>query len=324
MLTRLNLKSCHQSCAKSYQPGWEAGECSGSKNWSWSSPWCHIHPFSNAHTPADGRRSSRAPRKLRFVSIPDMVNPSQTISDRPIGSCQFPTLGFVVDRYFRVKRFVPEKFWSIQVVERREDINVTFSWRRHRLFDRVVVIILFERCLTARTARVSKVQKKPTSKWRPLPLTTVELQKLGSMFLRMDSQRVMKVGNIFNWGEDRHTEPTQVAEDLYTKGWISYPRTETDSFDKGIDLRRLVEKQVQDQAWGPYAQGYTKFLCICNSSFIERWPLKPVSLTARLNNHAAAAITIKPIPQSTPSTMSSQQLSLTMSDGYMNSSYAAS
>lgn len=50
----------------------------------------------------------------------------------------------------------------------------------------------------------------------------------------------------------------QVAEDLYTKGWISYPRTETDSFDKGIDLRRLVEKQVQDQAWGPYAQGYTK------------------------------------------------------------------
>lgn len=129
--------------------------------------------------------------------MPGTVNPSQIISDRPIGSCQFPTLGFVVDRYFRVKRFVPEKFWSIQVVERREDINVTFSWRRHRLFDRMAVIILFERCLTARTARVSKVQKKPTSKWRPLPLTTVELQKLGSMFLRMDSQRVMKVGNIF-------------------------------------------------------------------------------------------------------------------------------
>lgn len=103
-----------------------------------------------------------------------------------------------MDRYFRVKRFVPEKFWSIQVIERREDINVTFSWRRHRLFDRMAVTILFERCLTARTARVPKVQKKPTSKWRPLPLTTVELQKLGSKFLRMDSQRVMKVGDIFN------------------------------------------------------------------------------------------------------------------------------
>lgn len=75
----------------------------------------------------------------------------------------------------------------------RDDIEVSFSWRRHRLFDRMSVVVLFERCLTARIAKVSKIQKKPTSKWRPLPLTTVELQKLGSMYLRMDSQRVMKV-----------------------------------------------------------------------------------------------------------------------------------
>ena len=115
------------------------------------------------------------------------------ISNTFIGSCQFPTLGFVVDRYFRVKNFVPEKFWSIKVIQHRDDIDVSFSWRRHRLFDRASVIVLFERCLTARLARVSKLLKKPTSKWRPLPLTTVELQRLGSMFLRMDSQKAMKV-----------------------------------------------------------------------------------------------------------------------------------
>lgn len=78
-------------------------------------------------------------------------------------------------------------------MHKREDVEVTFSWRRHRLFDRASVVILFEKCLTARISKVIKLQKKPTSKWRPLPLTTVELQKLGSMFLRMDSQRVMKV-----------------------------------------------------------------------------------------------------------------------------------
>ena len=110
-----------------------------------------------------------------------------------LGSCQFPTLGFVVDRYFRVKNFVPEPFWSIKVTHCRDNINVNFLWRRHHLFDRVTVIILFEKCLSARNARVGKLLKKPTSKWRPLPLTTVELQKLGSRFLRMDSQQVMKV-----------------------------------------------------------------------------------------------------------------------------------
>ena len=46
-----------------------------------------------------------------------------------------------------------------------------------------------------------------------------------------------------------------MAEDLYNKGWISYPRTETDQFDKGIDLRSLIQKQAQDQTWGPHAQG---------------------------------------------------------------------
>ena len=109
------------------------------------------------------------------------------------GSCQFPTLGFVVDRYFRVKNFVPEQYWSIKVIHRHEGIDVTFLWQHHRLFDRMAVTILFERCLTARTAKVTKLQKKPTSRWRPLALTTVELQKLGSLFLRMDSQKVMKV-----------------------------------------------------------------------------------------------------------------------------------
>ncbi|KAH0562609.1 hypothetical protein GP486_002715 [Trichoglossum hirsutum] len=154
------------------------------------------------------------------------------------GSCQFPTLGFVVDRYFRIRNFVPETFWYIRVTHLRDDISVNFSWRRVHLFDRMAVTILFERCITSHTAKVTKVQTKPTSKWRPLPLTTVELQKLGSRLLGMDSQRVMKV-----------------AEELYTKGFISYPRTETDQFDRGIDLRALIEKQTMDGSWGAYAQG---------------------------------------------------------------------
>jgi DNA topoisomerase-3 len=153
------------------------------------------------------------------------------------GLCQFPTLGFVVDRYFRVQNFKPEPFWSIQVTHKRDDINVIFNWKRNRLFDRAVVVVLFERCITAKTAKVIKVQEKPTSKWKPLPLTTVELQKNASWFLRTNSHEAMAV-----------------AEGLYQKGFISYPRTETDRFDPGMNLRALVEKQTQDNRWGGFAQ----------------------------------------------------------------------
>lgn len=152
------------------------------------------------------------------------------------GSCQFPTLGFVVDRYFRVKNFVPEQFWGIKVVHERDGKTVTFSWARGNLFDRMSVIVLYERCLVAKTAEVTKVQSKPTSKWKPLPLTTLEFQKMATKSLRMTGHQAM-----------------EIAEKLYQKGFISYPRTETDQFDKEIDLRALVRKQQQDGQWGQFA-----------------------------------------------------------------------
>ena len=153
------------------------------------------------------------------------------------GSCQFPTLGFVVDRYFRVKNFVPETFWYIKVMHERAGMKVNFNWKRNRLFDREAVTILYERCLRAKEAKVVKVQEKPTKKWKPLPLTTVELQKMATRFLRMTGQQAMLV-----------------AEKLYNRGFLSYPRTETDRFDKAMNLRALVEKQTPDNRWGPFAR----------------------------------------------------------------------
>jgi DNA topoisomerase III len=153
------------------------------------------------------------------------------------GSCQFPTLGFVVDRYFRVQNFVPEPFWTIKITHTHQGIKVNFSWARHRLFDRMSVTILYERCLAARVAKVTKVQEKPTRKWKPLPLTTVELQKAATRLLRMSGQQAMAI-----------------AETLYNKGFISYPRTETDRFDRGMNLLTLVQKQSTDNRWGDFAR----------------------------------------------------------------------
>lgn len=55
------------------------------------------------------------------------------------GSCQFPTLGFVVERYKAIEQFVVEQFWKLVVRERRAGVDVIFEWDRVRLFDRDVV-----------------------------------------------------------------------------------------------------------------------------------------------------------------------------------------
>lgn len=46
----------------------------------------------------------------------------------------------------------------------------------------------------------------------------------------------------------------EIAEKLYNKGYISYPRTETDGFDPGFPLEALVEKHFSDHRWGSYAR----------------------------------------------------------------------
>lgn len=162
------------------------------------------------------------------------------------GTCQFPTLGFVVDRFERIRHFVPEEFWHIQLqLDNSESDNkpVTFQWDRGHLFDRFSVLSIYEMCLESagNIARVSDIKSKPATKYRPLPLTTVELQKNCARFLRINAKQSL-----------------DAAEKLYQRGFISYPRTETDIFPQTMDLRSLVEKQAQnDQSpgnWSEWAQ----------------------------------------------------------------------
>ncbi|KAJ2545980.1 DNA topoisomerase 3-alpha, partial [Coemansia sp. RSA 1933] len=153
------------------------------------------------------------------------------------GPCQFPTLGFVVDQFLRVESFVPEPFWFIFMDHVKEDGHATFTWRRTRLFDQEVCYALYARCMAAPVmARVTAVRSRPKEKWRPLPLTTVELQKCCARYLRMAPDVIMNV-----------------AESLYNSGFISYPRTETDQFDTGMDLRGIVTKLVQHPPLAEYA-----------------------------------------------------------------------
>ncbi|CUM46689.1 uncharacterized protein AC631_05276 [Debaryomyces fabryi] len=152
------------------------------------------------------------------------------------GTCQFPTLGFIVDRYNRVKSFIPEDFWYISVVINKGNQTVPFSWTKHHLFDRFYVTLLYQNCLENPEGKISSLIKKPTKNWRPLPLTTVALQKDCSSLFKMSAKRAL-----------------DAAEKLYNKGFLSYPRTETDRFPATMDLKIIIDKQKQDRRWGSYA-----------------------------------------------------------------------
>lgn len=162
----------------------------------------------------------------------------QKLSDKTIsyGSCQFPTLGFVVDRYKDIENFIPEPFWKIKMEHTKDDLTVDFHWERDRMFVKQPVETIVEMCQENPIAKVTSVLSKPKSKWRPFPLDTIEMEKNISKKLRINAKETMRI-----------------AERLYTQGYISYPRTETNIFPKELNLRNLVEQQENRNAWGGFA-----------------------------------------------------------------------
>uniref|UniRef100_A0A8C8S4J5 DNA topoisomerase n=1 Tax=Pelusios castaneus TaxID=367368 RepID=A0A8C8S4J5_9SAUR len=172
---------------------------------------------------------------LRLQKLFPNVLAEQLIS---YGSCQFPTLGFVVERFKAIQAFVPEAFYKIKVTHEHEDGTIDFSWKRNRLFNHTACLVLYQMCMEDPTATVVEIGSKPKSKWRPLALDTVELEKLASRKLKINAKETMRI-----------------AEKLYTQGYISYPRTETNIFPKDLNLSALVQQQIQDPNWGAFAQG---------------------------------------------------------------------
>ncbi|CAM9972028.1 unnamed protein product [Laminaria digitata] len=108
------------------------------------------------------------------------------------GPCQFPTLGFVVDRYKRIQArwgrrggaFQPEAFWSIKMEYAEDDpsspggvARADFAWQRGRLYDHACCTVLYEMTVEDGVAVVSSVEARRVTKARPIPMSTVELQK---------------------------------------------------------------------------------------------------------------------------------------------------
>ncbi|OMH83721.1 DNA topoisomerase 3 [Zancudomyces culisetae] len=154
------------------------------------------------------------------------------------GGCQFPTLGFVVDQYKKVKEFKSEDYYYLQVLDKND---AKFVWKRGRIYDKIsgtgIFLTLFKDENSYHEAVVTSNAQTPKTKYKPLGLTTVEMQKLAFKKIGMSTEQTMKV-----------------AEKLYNKGMISYPRTETDRYSKNMDLKKLVMLQVGNEKWGEFAR----------------------------------------------------------------------
>jgi DNA topoisomerase-3 len=185
------------------------------------------------------------------------------------GPCQTPALSFCVDRVREIEAFKPKEYWRMHVSTQSCDGSRTAytpRWkspkessvgsntgrRKHRRgekgfvqsfedsasFDEDLVQEVVQ-LASAKDAVLNIVQVNSVSESMnpPLGLNTVGLLTAGSKAMGMSPKQVMNV-----------------AEKLYSGGFISYPRTETTRYDpNGFDVRSVLREHASHPEWGPTA-----------------------------------------------------------------------
>ncbi|XXG46925.1 hypothetical protein AAC387_Pa02g1653 [Persea americana] len=149
------------------------------------------------------------------------------------GPCQTPTLGFCVQRYLQITTFKPEKFWALHPYIAKIGYELKLDWDREKLFDSDVTV-MFQKLVTEDgVLKVTDISTKEECKSRPPGLNTVNMLKVASSALGLGPQVTM-----------------QVAERLYTQGFISYPRTESTAYPSSFDFRETLAAQLNSPMWG--------------------------------------------------------------------------
>jgi DNA topoisomerase-1 len=126
------------------------------------------------------------------------------------GPCQSPTLYFVVKRAIERESFQSQKFYRVVAKLKMDNRVLEVEHVKGRFSSREGAEKVKERAGGTTTAEVEDVKVSKSKREPPKPLDTVELESLASKHLNMRAKRAL-----------------DIAEELYRRGFISYPRTET-------------------------------------------------------------------------------------------------
>jgi len=159
-----------------------------------------------------------------------------------VGRVQSPTLKLIVDREREIEAFDPEDYWELFADLRKagdEDdrFETQYFYREdgtenERVRDEGAAEEAHERLVGAAHATVTSVRRRQRTDDPPAPFNTTQfIRAAGSVGL--SAQKAMSI-----------------AEDLYTAGYITYPRTDNTVYPEDTDPRALLETFADTGAFG--------------------------------------------------------------------------
>ncbi len=177
----------------------------------------------------------------RFLSLAARQLGNDFIS---VGRVQSPTLKLIVDREREIEAFDPESYWELTAELAAGDGSFEAQYfyeddgEQERIWEEDWARALDDRLREAETATVTAVRRRTQTDRPPAPFdTTAFISAAGS--LGYSAQRAMSI-----------------AEELYTAGYTTYPRTDNTVYPDDLDPERLVQEFTDS----PFAESATHLL----------------------------------------------------------------
>jgi DNA topoisomerase-1 len=156
----------------------------------------------------------------RFISMASSQVGSDFLS---VGRVQTPTLALIVDREIEIEKFVPVPYWEVWADCDHEDETFRAHHKTKRFNERKEAEAVMANVEGVKEGTVIKMRRTTRKEKPPAPFNTTSFLAQASS-LKMGAAKAM-----------------DIAEDLYTNGYISYPRTDNTVYPASLDLRALLE-----------------------------------------------------------------------------------
>nr|WP_315242673.1 DNA topoisomerase [uncultured Flavobacterium sp.] len=164
------------------------------------------------------------------------INASQALSISAgssiytLGRVQTPTLALICKRYLENKSFEIKKYWQLELSHQKEFVNF-ISLSKKKWDDKKQADAIFKSIQRSKTANVSCIENKTITEQPPLLFDLTGLQKEANKKLNFSAE-----------------ETLFIAQSLYEKRFISYPRTGSkyipeDLWDEISNLVRALENR---------------------------------------------------------------------------------
>jgi len=141
------------------------------------------------------------------------------------GRVQSPVLRLIIEREQEIKNFRPVKYWHVAVVIEKDGRKIKLLSEERFLSEEIAKKMLEK---VPNEAEVAEFRERVVREEKPVPFNTTEFLKEASRFF--PAEKAM-----------------EIAERLYMRGFISYPRTDNTVYPKTLELRRLTENLLQTE-----------------------------------------------------------------------------